>query len=165
MMARRAIPLLVCGVALLLLAAARGASSQVSSCDQPYAEAQVEGKPRLSVELAVKPEERQRGLMFRTELAPDSGMLFVFDEQGNGPFWNMNTLIPLSIAYLDRDGTIVDLQEMKAIGPGEAPTLYPPARPYWYALEVNQGWFAARGVTVGTPLSLCLPPATPAPSS
>jgi uncharacterized membrane protein (UPF0127 family) len=170
MMARRVIPLLVVGLALLLFAVTRGVAEQVSNgCDQPYAEAQVEGLPRLSLELAVKPEERQRGLMVRTELPPDSGMLFVFGEQGNGPFWNMNTLIPLSIAYIDRDGTIVDLQEMKAITPGETPTLYPPARPYWYALEANQGWYAAHGVGVGTLLSLCLPPtlqsAIPAPRS
>jgi uncharacterized membrane protein (UPF0127 family) len=95
--------------------------------------------------------------MFRTSLPPNLGMLFVFEQPGSGAFWNLNTLIPLSLAYLDQDGTIVDLQEMKAQTPGAPPEVYPPAAPYLYALETSLGWFSRHGVVVGNVLKICTP--------
>jgi uncharacterized membrane protein (UPF0127 family) len=63
-----------------------------------------------------------------------------------------NTLIPLSIAWIDRDGSIVDIQDMQPL----SDEVHTPAAPYWYALEVNQGWFFANGVGVGQQVLFCL---------
>jgi uncharacterized membrane protein (UPF0127 family) len=126
---------------------------------QPYAEAQVAGAPRLQLELALTDEQQMQGLMYRTTLPEDSGMLFVFRQQVNAAFWNHNTFLPLSIAYIGRDGTILDIQDMQAQVEGTNPQqaiCYPPARPYWYALEVNQGWYANHDVGVSDKLLLYL---------
>ena len=115
------------------------------------------GAPRLQLELALTPKQRQQGLMHRVELPPDSGMLFDFGTpmSPSNMIWNLNTLIPLSLAYLGQDGTVQDILDMAPLPPGDPPVKYPASQPYWYALEVNQGWFAQNGVTVGTVLTLC----------
>ncbi|MEO0086094.1 MAG: DUF192 domain-containing protein [candidate division WOR-3 bacterium] len=101
---------------------------------------------RVFAEVATTPEERSLGLMFREFLAPDSGMLFVFENQRPVRFWMKNTLIPLSIAYLDSTGVIVNICEMQ---PGDTITRYPSAGPARYALEVNSGWFLQHGIRPG----------------
>jgi uncharacterized protein len=85
----------------------------------------------------------------------------VYQFQAREAYWMYNTLIPLSIAFIDRDGTIVDIQDMARLDdPSDmqqaARVTYPPAAPYWYALEVNQGWFFQHGVGVGQQIMLCL---------
>ena len=100
----------------------------------------------LDVEVVRTPADRIRGLMFRTELAPDSGMLFVFDSPAVRGFWMKNTLIPLSIAYFDTAGIIADLLHM---APLDTTTSYPSSRPVRYALETNQGWFQTHGIRPG----------------
>lgn len=99
----------------------------------------------VQVEIADTDAERQTGLMGRTALAEDAGMLFVFDQQRPLSFWMKDTLIPLSIAYIDEGGAIVDIQDMQPLD--ETP--HPSAAPARYALEVNQGFFEARGVQLG----------------
>ncbi|HZC83473.1 MAG TPA: DUF192 domain-containing protein [Rubrobacter sp.] len=99
----------------------------------------------VPVEIAATDAERERGLMGRTALAEDAGMLFVFDQEQQLSFWMKDTLIPLSIAYIDGGGRIVDIQDMQPLD--ETP--HPSAEPARYALEVNQGFFAARGIQVG----------------
>ncbi len=101
----------------------------------------------VQAEIADDNAERQRGLMERTELAEDAGMLFVFDREQPRSFWMRNTLIPLSIAYISADGRIVDIQDMEPLD--DEPPSYASAEPAKYALEVNQGFFAERGVEVG----------------
>lgn len=96
--------------------------------------------------------ERQKGLMNRESLAEDAGMLFVFRSEQDLSFWMRNTLIPLSIAYIDSEGRIVDLQDMEALD--DEPPHYPSAEPAQYALEVNQGFFAENGVEVGDTVEL-----------
>jgi uncharacterized membrane protein (UPF0127 family) len=86
--------------------------------------------------------------MERTELDEDAGMLFVFPQEQPRSFWMRNTLIPLSIAYIDSDGRIVDIKDMQPLD--ETPV--PSAEPAQYALEVNQGFFEARGIEVGNTL-------------
>ena len=103
----------------------------------------------VHVEIADTPDEQTRGLMGRTELAEDAGMLFVFDREVQLPFTMENTLIPLSIAFIDTQGRIVDIQDMQ---PLDETTPYSSAEPYRYALEVNQGFFEARGIEVGNVL-------------
>jgi uncharacterized membrane protein (UPF0127 family) len=102
----------------------------------------------VGVEIANTREEREKGLMDRTSLPEDRGMLFVFDREQPLSFWMKNTLIPLSIAYIDSQGRIVDIQDMQPLD--ETP--HPSAEPAQYALEVNQGFFADRGIEVGNVL-------------
>jgi uncharacterized membrane protein (UPF0127 family) len=97
------------------------------------------------VETATTPEQQERGLMYRTSLPPDQGMIFDFGQQTTVSFWMENTLIPLSIAWFTHEGTIVGLDDMEA----QTETLHTPPAPYWYALEVNKGFFAAHGIQVG----------------
>ncbi len=99
----------------------------------------------LTVELARTAGERSRGLMLREELAEDGGMLFVFPEDTKAGFWMKDTLIPLLIAFIAADGTILDVQEMEPLSEEK----HRPPAPYRYALEVNQGWFEERGFGTG----------------
>jgi uncharacterized membrane protein (UPF0127 family) len=101
----------------------------------------------VRVEIADTDPERARGLMGRTALAEDRGMLFDFEEEQELSFWMKDTLIPLSIAYMDSEGRIVDIQDMKALD--DDPPHYASAEPARYALEVNKGFFEERGVEVG----------------
>jgi len=100
----------------------------------------------IGAEVVSRPVERSLGLMFRTELARDSGMLFVFETEDTFRFWMKNTYLPLSIAYIDKQGVISDILEM---APLDTTTRYAPSRPVPYALEMNAGWFTANGVKPG----------------
>jgi uncharacterized protein len=103
---------------------------------------------RVRVEIADDDFERARGLMYRTALVENRGMLFVYEEQQQTlTFWMKNTLIPLSIAFMNAEGRIVDMQNMKPLD--DDPPSYVSAKPAQYALEVNQGFFKERGVEVG----------------
>lgn len=104
------------------------------------------GESRLLVEVVRSPEERTLGLMFRESLAPDSGMLFVFDSASVQRFWMKNTWIPLDIAYIDSAGVITDILQMAAL---DTVTPYLSSRRVPYALEANLGWFLARGIRPG----------------
>ncbi len=99
----------------------------------------------LTVELARTAGERSRGLMDRQELPEDGGMLFIFSGDTEAGFWMKDTLIPLSIAFIAADGTILDVQEMEPLSEDK----HRPPAPYRYALEVNQGWFEERGFGTG----------------
>ena len=101
--------------------------------------------PRLQVEIANTPDLREVGLMNRSALGADAGMLFVFPSDTNAAFWMKDTLIPLSIAFLRADGTIVHIEDMQP----QTETNHYSTEPYRYAIEANQGWFAARGVVEG----------------
>jgi uncharacterized protein len=107
----------------------------------------------ITAELASTPQSRMIGLMMRERLATNHGMVFVFEDKSQHCFWMRNTLIPLSIAFIDDDGTIVNIADMTP--KSEASTC--PQRPVRYALEMDQGWFAKRGVTAGKKIT-GLPP-------
>jgi uncharacterized protein len=112
----------------------------------------------LYVEIADTPEKQETGLMNRTAMAEDQGMLFAFEGQTTVPFWMKDTLLPLSIAFVADTGRIVDLQDMQ---PRDL-TLHTPAAPYTYAIEVNQGYFRRHAIAVGDHVTLpVLPTATP----
>ena len=106
-----------------------------------------ENSVRVRIEVADEMDEMERGLMDRTALAEDAGMLFVYPEERELSFWMRNTLIPLSIAFMDSNGRIVDIQDMKPLD--DTPPHYTSAEPARYALEVNRGFFDERGVEVG----------------
>ncbi|HEX8966361.1 MAG TPA: DUF192 domain-containing protein [Chloroflexota bacterium] len=140
---------------------AQDASGSCADASAPYAEVEIEGTPRLDLELARTPQEHELGLMYREYLPPDSGMLFIYQAVSTEGYWMYHTLLPLSIAWIDRDGTIVDIQDMPRLpDPNDiqqaSRTVYSPAAPYWYALEVNEGWFVQHGVGVGQQFVFCL---------
>ena len=103
------------------------------------------GSHPLRVELAAREPERQKGLMFREKLGANDGMLFVFDEPAYHSMWMKNTLIPLSVAFVDAGGTILNILDME---PHDLDS-HMSAGPSVYAIETNRGWFAARGITAG----------------
>jgi uncharacterized membrane protein (UPF0127 family) len=107
----------------------------------------------VAVEIADTQEEREVGLMNREFLPDDAGMIFLFEEEIAGGFWMKNTLIPLSIAFMGGDGTILRILDME---PCEADPceIYDPGVSYQSALEVNQGAFASWGVEEGDLLTL-----------
>ncbi len=104
------------------------------------------GIHNISAELAITPEQRGIGLMQRSSMGSNEGMLFVFERPGQQCFWMKNTLIPLSIAFLADDGSVVNIDSMKP------QTLDPHCseKAVRYALEMNEGWFAKRGIKAGT---------------
>jgi len=104
----------------------------------------------LQVEIADDPEERATGLMYRTELGENSGMLFVFPTAGNHSFWMKNTYIPLSIAFITGDGVIRQIEDMEP----ETTDSHRSNAMVIYALEVNQGWFEANDIKVGDKIIL-----------
>jgi uncharacterized protein len=104
-------------------------------------------KVEVSVEIVDDASERKQGLMERTELGENRGMLFVFEEEQKLSFWMKDTPIPLSIAFMDSEGRIVDIQDMKPLD-DKLPN-YTSAEPARYALEVNRGFFDERDVEVG----------------
>ncbi len=107
-------------------------------------------KVPVRVEIADTNTEQQRGLMERTELAENAGMLFVFDREQRLSFFMKDTLIPLSVAFIDTEGYIVDIQDMQPLDL----TQHRPPRPAKYALEVNQGFFEERDIQVGNKVEL-----------
>lgn len=114
---------------------------------------------KVHVEIADDSAERAQGLMYRTELGEDKGMLFIFNEESIRSFWMKNTLIPLSIAFIDSEGRIVDIQKIEPVGREQTVSdvelpRYVSAEPAKYALEVNQGFFEERGVEVGDMVDL-----------
>lgn len=112
----------------------------------------------ITVEVARTPAERSRGLMDRERLAPNAGMLFFYNNQRRADhgFWMYRTLIPLDIAYLDRDGTIGAIRPMVPCPSDQGrdcPT-YEAGVPFYRALEMNLGYFESQGIGVGDRLSL-----------
>jgi uncharacterized membrane protein (UPF0127 family) len=106
-----------------------------------------------ALEVADNDQERTRGLMERTELPADGGMVFVFPGGTSGPFWMKNTLIPLSIAFWNDEGTVLDILEMVPCEAESCP-LYSPGITYTHALEMNAGWFADNGIEIGDRVEL-----------
>ena len=104
----------------------------------------IKGK-KLRVEVARTEKEKERGLMFREEMGKDEGMLFVYEGEKPLTFWMKNTRLPLSIAFIDKNGKIVDIQDMEPFSLHSHISAYPAK----YALEMNQGWFKRNGIHVG----------------
>lgn len=102
-------------------------------------------RAQVDVWIADEPELRSRGLMAREFLPAGAGMLFTYTSSRSGNFWMRDTLIPLSIAFFDGDGAVLDILDMQPCEQLPCPT-YGPDRAYRYALEVPQGWFAAAGI-------------------
>ena len=100
---------------------------------------------KLTAEVAHTGPTRSQGLMHRRMLPENRGMLFVFDSVAIHAMWMMNTYIPLSVAFLDERGVIINIEDMKP----HTQDTHPAAKPARYALEVNQGWFGKHGIKPG----------------
>ncbi len=107
------------------------------------------GMHRIDAQVAAAPQERQTGLMHRKEMPQHEGMLFVFEQPAQQCFWMKNTLLPLTAAFVDDDGTIVNLADMKP----QTLDSHCSAKPVRYVLEMNQGWFAKKNIKAGTKLA------------
>ena len=108
------------------------------------------GGEQFDVELAVTPEQRRQGLMFREQLGEREGMLFVFEEEQTVSFWMRNTPLPLSIAFIDARGVIVHMADMVPYSEAPVASRYPVR----YALEVNRGAFERAAIAVGALVAL-----------
>ena len=104
---------------------------------------------QVDVQVAQTAQQREIGLMYRTEMPQQEGMLFVFEQPSKLCFWMKNTVLPLTAAFIADDGTIVNLADMKP----QTTDSHCAARSVRYVLEMNQGWFAKRGMKAGTRLA------------
>ena len=103
------------------------------------------GIHNIQAEVAQSPDERSIGLMFRKEMGPNEGMLFAFEQPAQQCFWMKNTLLPLSIAFVADDGSIVNIDDMAP----QTLDSHCSAKPVRFVLEMNQGWFAKRAIKPG----------------
>jgi uncharacterized membrane protein (UPF0127 family) len=106
------------------------------------------GMHLVRAEVAADFADRMQGLMYRESLAPNAGMLFVFDENAAHCMWMKNTLSPLSVAFIDERGTIVNIADMEP----HSEQSHCAAAPSLFALEMTRGWFAQRGIKPGAKL-------------
>ncbi len=104
------------------------------------------GNKKIKVEIADTPEVRKKGLMERKYLAPNEGMLFIFEESDYHSFWMKNTLIPLSIAFISEEKKVLEIRDMQ---PLNETTIYRPLYPIRYALEMNKNWFKKNKIKPG----------------
>lgn len=138
--------LLVTRLATLLAALlAAGASAQTGPQPRLPGVDLTAGIYVIKAEVAATPEQQATGMMFRREMPGNDGMLFVNDEAGVRCFWMKNTLVPITIAFIADDGTIVNLADMAP----QSEQSHCSARPVRLALEMKQGWFAKRGIKAG----------------
>ena len=107
------------------------------------------GMYNIRAQVATTPQQHQIGLMFRKDMPVHEGMLFIFDTPTTQCFWMRNTLLPLTIAFVRDDGTVVNLDDMKPMTEDS----HCSAEPVRFVLEMNQGWFAKRGFKAGLKLT------------
>ena len=107
------------------------------------------GMHRIDAQVAQTNDERMTGLMYRKEMPQHEGMLFVFDYPSQQCFWMRNTLLPLSVAFVADDGTIVNIDEMKPLTENS----HCSTKPVRYVLEMNTGWFSKKGIKAGMKLA------------
>jgi uncharacterized protein len=134
-------------LAAALLAGA-GAAAQEPQTDLPRVRISA-GMHQIDAQVALTPDQRATGLMFRKQMPQNEGMLFAFEEPGVQCFWMRNTLLPLTAAFVADDGEIVNLADMKP----QSTESHCSKRPVRYVLEMNQGWFAKRNIKAGSRLA------------
>ena len=130
--------------ALIALFAAATASAQDGPQKLPAITLNA-GMHLIQAEVAQTPQQRATGLMFRQTMGPNEGMLFAFEDAGQQCFWMKNTLLPLSVAFVADDGSIVNIENMKP----QTLDSHCSTRPVRFVLEMNEGWFAKRGIKAG----------------
>ncbi|MBI3156724.1 MAG: DUF192 domain-containing protein [Burkholderiales bacterium] len=145
-------------VRALLMATGTAIGAMLLAIATPAASAQDLGQPRLATvelragmhrivaELAITPAQQALGLMFRRDLGPNDGMLFVYERPQPLCFWMRNTPLPLTIAFIANDGRVLELADMR---PFDDTTRHCSRAEVRFALEMHQGWFAQRGIAPG----------------
>jgi hypothetical protein len=137
---------LLAAAALALLASTSGAASAQARAQPPLPTVKLTaGIHVITAEAATTTQSRTIGLMHRERLGPNSGMLFVFEDKAQQCFWMRNTIVPLTIAFIEDDGTILQLTDMAP----KSEASHCSQRPVRYALEMEQGWFGKRGMAPG----------------
>ncbi len=136
------------------LSAGEGGGAEQVRTPEPGHAWVIFGADTVIAEVARTAEERAQGLMYREELEDGRGMLFVFERAELRSFWMQNTYIALDIAYIDAGRAIVDILPMEPL----SDDLYESSRPALFALEVPQGWFAAKGIEVGAKAEIVFGP-------
>ncbi|MDP3759889.1 MAG: DUF192 domain-containing protein [Ramlibacter sp.] len=134
--------------ALVLSAACAAAAAEEPQMNLPRV-ALSAGLHRIDAQVALTPEQRTIGLMFRKDMPQHEGMLFVFEQPSVQCFWMKNTFLPLTAAFVADDGTVVNLVDMKP----HSTDSHCSAKPVRYVLEMNQGWFAKKGLKAGAKLA------------
>ena len=149
-----AMPSLLATLAMLALGlfAVRASGCRASDSGLPVIKLQV-GAHTVHAEIASTEAQRARGLMYRRKMGKNDGMLFVYPRPEPLSFWMKNTYLPLTIAYIDKRGKIVHLEDMQP----HTTASHPSPKPVPYALEMNQGWFEKNGVNVGDMVVFELP--------
>lgn len=148
--ARRAVGALCAGLLASALAVPAGVAQAQEGPQMNLRRVELTaGMHRIDAQVALTPQERQTGLMYRKEMPAHEGMLFVFEQPSQQCFWMKNTLLPLTAAFIADDGTIVNLEDMKP----QTLDSHCSAKPVRYVLEMNQGWFAKKGIKAGAKLS------------
>ncbi len=104
------------------------------------------GERDITVEVAITPAQLEQGLKYRRSLPKDRGMLFIYTRPTAGGFWMKDTVIPLSIAFIDAGGRIINIRDME---PDDGAESHRPDRPFLYALEMNRGWFENNNIRPG----------------
>jgi uncharacterized membrane protein (UPF0127 family) len=138
--------MLIAGLTLVCLL---GAAAQAQDAPQRLRTISLTaGMHLIRAEVAQTPAQRSIGLMHRASMAANDGMLFAFEQPGTQCFWMKNTLLPLSIAFVADDGRIVNTADMQP----QSLESHCSAQPVRFALEMNQGWFAKRGLKAGSRL-------------
>ncbi len=136
-------------LALLALAAALlPAAAQEAQMNLPRVTLSA-GMHQIDAQVAQTPEQRATGLMFRKEMPQHQGMLFAFEQPSVQCFWMKNTLLPLTAAFVADDGTVVNLADMQP----QTTASHCSDKPVRYVLEMNQGWFAKKGIKPGMKLA------------
>ena len=130
----------LCGLVL----SAAGMGQGVAQGSLPVLELSA-GMYRIEAEVAANDQHRQVGLMNRKTMPAQRGMLFVFPQERTHCMWMRNTLIPLSVAFIDADGYIINIENMQP----QTEDNHCAKVPARYALEMNEGWFAQRGIKPG----------------
>lgn len=140
-------------ILVLLLTASLVFASAASSAQTPQMQLQrttlTAGMFQITAQVAQTPEQREVGLMFRSEMPQPEGMLFIFDNPSQQCFWMKNTLLPLTAAFIADDGVIVNLVDMQP----QTLTSHCSVKPVRFVLEMNQGWFAKKGIKAGAKLT------------
>jgi uncharacterized membrane protein (UPF0127 family) len=135
----RAFAALACAAAICAAAAQEGPQPRLPTVNLTA------GMHVIKAEVAVTAQQQMTGMMFRREMPGNEGMLFVNEGAGLRCFWMKNTLVPLTIAFIEDDGSIVNLADMNPLDERS----HCSAKPVRYALEMPQGWFAKRGIKAG----------------
>ncbi len=135
-------------LSLALLVCSSGYAQEKPQLDLPRIKLGA-GMHLVDTQVASTPQQRATGLMFRRQMPQTEGMLFVFEQASEQCFWMKNTLLPLTAAFVADDGTIVNLADMAP----QTTDSHCSAKPVRFVLEMNQGWFAQKGIKAGFKLS------------